>query len=120
MESAVRISFQGIKETESDRASIAAHVADLEQRFGRITACHVTVTAPGEHHREGGNFLVHIRLALPGGREVNVDRSPDADERHSDLQFAINDAFHRARRQLQDHVRELQGQVKTSRAKAKI
>lgn len=120
MESAIHIAFQGIKETEHDRASIAAHVADLEQRFGRITACHVTVTAPGEHHREGGPFLVHIRLALPGGREVNVDHSPAADERLSDLPFAINDAFHRARRQLQDHVRGLQGQIKTSRAKAKI
>jgi hypothetical protein len=34
------------------------------------------------------------------------------DERHSDLTFAINDAFKRARRQLQDQVRKLQGQVK--------
>lgn len=120
METPVRISFQGLKETEHDRTSIAAHIADLEQRFGRITACHITVTAPGEHHRKGGIFLVHIRLALPDGREVNVDRSPSDDERHSDRVFAINDAFHRARRQLQDHVRELQGQIKTNRAKPQI
>lgn len=120
METPIHISFRGIKETEHDRASIAAHAADLEQRFGRITACHVTVTAPSDHHRGGGLFLVHIRLALPDGREVNVDRSPAADERHSDLPFAINDAFHRARRQLQDHVRELQGEIKTNRAKPQI
>jgi ribosome-associated translation inhibitor RaiA len=120
METATRISFHGIEETEHDRASITAHIADLEQRFGRITACHITVTAPSKHHRDGGIFLVHIRLALPDGREVNVDRSPSADERHADLPFAINDAFHRARRQLQDHVRELQGQIKTNRARPQI
>ena len=34
------------------------------------------------------------------------------DERFSDLNFALNDTFKRARRQLQDQVRELQGQVK--------
>jgi hypothetical protein len=43
-----------------------------------------------------------------------------ADERHSDLPFAINDAFHRARRQLQDHVRKLQGEIKTNRARPQI
>jgi cold shock CspA family protein len=45
-------------------------------------------------------------------REVNVGRTPPADERHSDLTFALNDAFKHARRQLQDQVRRAQGQVK--------
>ena len=57
-------------------------------------------------------YEVHIRLALPDGREVNVGRTPPADERHSDLTFALNDAFKHARRQLQDQVRRAQGQVK--------
>jgi hypothetical protein len=51
-------------------------------------------------------------LALPNGREVNVERTAPADERHSDLTFAIDDAFKRARRRLQDHARPLRGQVK--------
>ena len=55
---------------------------------------------------------MNIRLALPNGREVNVGRTAQADERHADLTFAINDAFKRARRRLQDHVRRLQGLVK--------
>ena len=98
----------------SRQIHLAAHlsVADLEQRFGRVTACRVVLKAPGGHHRTGGLYEVNIRLALPDGREVNVDRTALADERHSDLDFAINDAFKRARRQLQDQVRELQGQVK--------
>jgi ribosome-associated translation inhibitor RaiA len=112
METPVRISFQGMNEDAQTRDSIMGHVAELEQRFGRITACHVDVTAPSNRHRSGGHFQVHIRVALPDGREVNAKRSPPADARLSDLPFAINDAFHRARRQLQDDVRLMQGQTK--------
>ena len=55
---------------------------------------------------------MNIRLALPNGREVNVVRTATADERHADVTFAINDAFKRARRRLQDRVRRLQGKIK--------
>lgn len=91
---------------------VADHVAQLEERWGRITACRVVLKGPGLHHRKGGLYEVHIRLALPDGREVNVSRTPTEDERHSDLTFAINDAFKHARRQLQDQVRRTQGDVK--------
>jgi hypothetical protein len=85
METSVRISFQGLKGMPHIRDSIAQHVAELEQRFGRITACHVSVVGPGEHHKSSGHYQVHVRLALPDGREVNADRSPTADARLSDL-----------------------------------
>jgi len=68
--------------------------------------------APGDRHRTGGLYELNIRLALPEGREVNIDRTAIADERHSDLSFAINDAFKRARRKLQDNAQELRRQVK--------
>jgi hypothetical protein len=44
---------------------------------------------------------------LPEGQEVNVERTPPKDERHSDLAFAISDAFKHARQQLHGptHVR---------------
>jgi cold shock CspA family protein/ribosome-associated translation inhibitor RaiA len=112
MQTPTEIEFQGMTASPKVQADIAKHVADLETRFGRVTACRVVLKAPGGHHRTGGLYEINIRLALPDGREVNVGRTPQADERHSDLTFAINDAFKRARRQLQDHVRELQGQVK--------
>jgi cold shock CspA family protein/ribosome-associated translation inhibitor RaiA len=113
METPVQIDVQGMEASERVRSSIAAHVADLEQRFGRVTACRVGLKGPGGHHRNGGLYEVSIRLTLPHGREVNISRTAKADERHSDLTFAINDAFHRARRRLQDHVRRMQGQTKT-------
>lgn len=65
------------------------------------------VKAPSQHHQKGGLYEVHVRLELPDGREVNVERTPTADERHADLIFAIDDAFKHARRQLQDQVSAL-------------
>src|SRR5665647_665700 len=112
MQTPIEIDFQGMDVRPEVHKALAMHVADLEQRFGRVTACRVALKAPGGRHRTGGLYEVNIRLALPDGREVNVDRTAKADERHSDLTFAIDDAFKRARRQLQDQVRELQGQVK--------
>ncbi|MGP0092415.1 MAG: cold shock domain-containing protein [Xanthobacteraceae bacterium] len=113
METAAHIDFQGISATEPVRQSIASHIAGLEQRFGRMTACRIVIKAPGNHHHQGGLFEVHIRITMPGGREVNIGRTATADERRADLAFAINDAFKRARRQLQDRVRRLQGQTKS-------
>jgi cold shock CspA family protein/ribosome-associated translation inhibitor RaiA len=112
MQTSVQIDFQDMDAKPEIRAAIAEHVAELEQRCGRVTACRVVLKGPGGHHRTGGLYEVNIRLALPNGREVNVDRTAQADERHSDLTFAVNDAFKRARRQLQDQVRRLQGQIK--------
>jgi len=112
METPVRIEFKGIDATSRIRDTIKTNIDELESRFGRVTACHVTLKAPSGHHRTGGQYEVHVRLALPDGREVNVGRTPKADERYSDIDFAIADAFHRARRRLQDQVGEMQGKTK--------
>lgn len=112
METPVHIEFQGIEVRPDIQHAIASHVAQLEQRFGRVTACRVVLKGPGEHHQTGGPYEINIRLALPDGREVNVGRTPPVDERYGDLNFAINDTFKRARRRLQDNVRRIQGHVK--------
>ena len=112
MQTQPEIQFQGLTATPAIRDAIDRHVAELDQRFGRITACRVAVKAPSQHHRKGGLYEVHVRLELPDGREVNVERTPTADERNADLTFAIDDAFKHALRQLQDQVRRAQGQVK--------
>jgi cold shock CspA family protein len=112
METPLQIDFQGMEAKPDIRTAIAKHVAQLEARFGRVTAGRVVLKAPGGHHRTGGLYEIHIRLALPEGREVNIGHTRQNDERYSDLNFALNDGFKRARRQLQDQVRKLQGQVK--------
>lgn len=112
METPVEIDFQGTKPSATIRAEITRHLAGLEQRYGRMTAGRVAVRAPTGHHRTGGLYEVHIHLSLPNGREVKISRTSQNDERYADPAFAINDAFKRARRQLQDQVRRLQGQIK--------
>jgi cold shock CspA family protein/ribosome-associated translation inhibitor RaiA len=107
-----QIDFQGLDPSDRLRDRVEQWIARIEDRFGRITSCRVVVKAPGEHHRTGGLYEVNIYLSLPDGREVVVERTPKADERHAEPLFAINDAFKRARRRLQDHVRRMRGQVK--------
>ncbi|HEY7457673.1 MAG TPA: HPF/RaiA family ribosome-associated protein [Xanthobacteraceae bacterium] len=116
METPTQIDFQGADASPALRSIIETHVKGLEDRFGRITACRVVVRAPGRHHRTGGLFEINVHLSLPNGREVKVSRTPQGDERHADAEYAIADAFKRARRQLQDQVRRLQGKVKSHEA----
>jgi ribosome-associated translation inhibitor RaiA len=112
MQTPIKLDFQGMDATQGIRGAVAKHVSQLEERFGRVTAGRVVLKAPSGHHRTGGLYEINIHLALPEGREVNIGRTPQNDERYADLDFTLNDAFKRARRQLQDQVRKLQGQVK--------
>lgn len=109
MQTEPQIEFQGTKPTSAVEAAIGRHVAELEERWGRITACRVVFRAPSERHRSSGLYEVHVHLSLPDGREVNVERTPTADERRADPVFAVDDAFRRARRQLEDQIRRAQG-----------
>ena len=113
MQTPVEIDFQGLKGNEQLRACVLKHIAVLEERFGRITACRVVIKAPSERHRTGSAYEIALRLSLPQGREVDIGRSEKPDVRHADATVALNDAFRRARRRLQDHARRMRGVVKS-------
>ena len=110
METPLRISFQGGDTSEALTRSITDHVEALEKLHGRMTACHVVVQVPDRH---GGPFGVHIHMSLPGGIDINVDHTPQANNRVFDPQFAANDAFRRAKRLLKDRAARQRGEVKT-------
>jgi len=110
METPLKISFQGGDTSDALKALIAENVASLEHVYGRMTACHVTVQVPD---RLNGPFAVHVHMSLPGGMDLNVDHAPKADDRFFDPQFAVNDAFRRAKRLLTDRARKRRGDVKT-------
>lgn len=113
MEIPVEIDFPGIKNTNSLRRLVLKHVATLEKRFGRITACHVVIKAPSERQRRRGIYEISVRLGLPRGGEIDIARARAADETHTDLTVALNNSFRRARRRLEDQARRLRGTVKT-------
>jgi hypothetical protein len=50
---------------------------------------------------------------MPGGTTVDIDRTPGLDDRFSDPQFAVSDAFRRARRRLQDRAKVMRQEVKS-------
>jgi cold shock CspA family protein/ribosome-associated translation inhibitor RaiA len=113
MQTPVEIDFQGLKGNEQLRACVMKNISVLERRFGRITACRVVIKAPSDRHRTGGACEITIRLSLPQGREVDIGRSEKADDRFADPVVALNDAFKRARRRLQNHARRMRGHVKS-------
>ena len=113
MQTPVEIEFQEMAASPAIQETITGQVEKLEQRYGRITACRIVVKGPGNRHQTGGLYDINIRMALPDGREVNIGRTPKADERHADLSFAVNDAFKRARRRLQDNARRIAGMIKS-------
>lgn len=112
MQTPAQIEFEGTDASAELQAAIDQHVAELEDRFGRVTAARIMVRGPGDRHQTGGQYQISIRLALPDGREVHVGRTPKEDERYADLTFAVDSAFKRARRQLQDQARIMRGDVK--------
>jgi len=116
METPPQVEFQGMEPIPESQARVLERIAHIEERYGRITAFRVVVKAPGAHHRTSGHYEVNVRMALPDGREIAVTRTATADERFLDLDFAIDDAFKRARRRLQDQVRRMRGQIKAHAA----
>jgi ribosome-associated translation inhibitor RaiA len=112
MQTPVALDFQGLDAKPELRLAIEKHIGQLEERFGRVITGRVVIKAPSERHKTGGLYEINIRLALPDKREVNIARTPDADERHADLHFALNDAFKRARRQLEGQIDRMNGDVK--------
>jgi ribosome-associated translation inhibitor RaiA len=112
MRTPLRITFQNTPPSEAIRRLIVEQVDHLEHFFGRLVACEVHFKLPDGNHRTGGPFEVTIHLKMPGGHTVDIDRTPSLDERFSDPQFAVSDAFRRARRRLQDRSRLMRHDVK--------
>lgn len=116
MESPLQLEVHGIKSTDHVRDVVEKNLSKIEKRFGRATAARVVVRAPNAHHQSGEPFEVSVRIALPKGREINVGHTPN-DERLTDLDAAINDAFKRALRQLGDETDLLKGRARRAAEK---
>ena len=115
MKTQLKISFQGSDPSEALRRMIEEQVEALEHVHGRLTACHVVIRVPDKHHRTSGLYSANIHLTLPGGIDINVDHTPQADDRFANPQFAVTDAFRRAKRLMKERVHKQRGAVKTLR-----
>ncbi len=111
MQHELRIAFRNMDASEALERRIRARVAELEHLCDRITACDVVLEMQHRHPSQGKLFHVRVDLALPG-RTIVVQREPGAHYPHEDAHVAVRDAFDAARRQLEDHLRVLRGEVK--------
>lgn len=106
----VHITFRGMGSTQAIDEYVRRRATKLETFSDRVTQCRVTLEAPPHHRRHGAAFGVRIEMSAPGA-DLVIGHSPD-DVQHQDLYAAIDAAFDKAARMLQDHVRRQRGEVK--------
>ncbi|MGB5247652.1 MAG: HPF/RaiA family ribosome-associated protein [Woeseia sp.] len=106
-----RVHFQNMEGSPALEAAVQKQLKKLQRFYDHVISCDVSVEAPHHHKHKGGVYKVIIKLAVPG--ETLVVSHPHGDnESHSDCYVAIHDAFHSARRRLQDYARIQRHQVK--------
>jgi ribosome-associated translation inhibitor RaiA len=101
------IRFLGMAPSAAVEAVARKWVHRLEIVYDRILTAEVVVDQPHRHNRQGNSFHVRIEIAVPD-RVISVNR----DAGDEDVYVAIANAFHAARRQLQDHARIRRGDTK--------
>lgn len=102
MKTPLQMTFQGCDSSDGVRAAIEHEFERLETHDRRITSGRVTVIAPGDHHRHGAGFQIHILLTIPPNENIVVSHTPSDNGRHQHAEVAVKDAFAAARRQLED------------------
>lgn len=105
MNARLTIKTRDLSLTEPIEILVRERAEKLERFSDRLHGCAVTLSGPGNRHKNGGPYGVRIDLAVPGS-DVVVSRQEQAD-----LQLALREAFDVAERQLQARV-ELQREVR--------
>jgi ribosomal subunit interface protein len=107
----IQVTFRDIRHSDAVEAYVRERAAKLETFSARITGCHVTVEAPHRHQQTGRHYRIRIDLTVPGN-EVVVSNASDDNPTNEDLFAAVDQAFDRMGRRLEDHVRRQRGDVK--------
>jgi ribosomal subunit interface protein len=107
----VQVTFRDIPHSDALEAHVRDRAEKMETFAARVTSCRVAIESPHKHQHTGRHFRVRIELLVPGG-EVVVSHAPDEDASNEDAYAAIDEAFDRLGRQLEDYVRRQRGDVK--------
>ena len=111
MQVPLSITFRDMDHSDALEAYVRKRSEKLERFSSRITGCHVTIEIPHRHQHSGRLVRVSIDMSVPGG-EILVNRARDEDSSNQDAYAAVDQAFDRAGRRLQDYVRQQRGDVK--------
>lgn len=125
----IETTFKNLPQSDVLTQLIDMEAAKLERFFDRITRCRVLVEKAHRHHRSGAPYHVRIELDVPGnaivvsdtpsehallarGEVEGLHKGDELDTVHKYVQPAVQDAFRRAGRRLQDYARREAGAVK--------
>ena len=107
----VQITFRHMESS----AAVETRVRELTNHLGtfsdRIQGCRVVVDSPHRHQHQGKVFNVKVQLTMPGD-DVVVDMERPNRDGHEDVYVVLRDAFDAAKRQLQQRMSSLRGDVK--------
>jgi ribosome-associated translation inhibitor RaiA len=106
MRQPLELRFIGMEASAAIDAAARAKAEKLDQFRPDLMACRVTVELSDKHRHQGRSFGVRVDVTVPGG-EFTVDRVHD-----EDVYVALRDAFDDMKRQLQDSLRRVRGDVK--------
>lgn len=106
MQLPAQITFRDIPRSDAIEAAIREKVDRLERFSTHIMSCRVMVGIIQKHKHQGKLFNIRVDLALPGS-EIIVNR-----DKAEDIYVAIRDAFDSVKRKLEEHVRQMRGDVK--------
>jgi ribosomal subunit interface protein len=112
MKNPLQITFRNMDPSEAMEADVREKAAKLDEFFTDIMSCRVVVESLHHSHHKGNLYHVRIHITVPGEKEIVVSREPVEHHAHEDAYVAIRDAFDAARRQLQDHARQVRQDVK--------
>lgn len=107
----MQVSFHDVAHSDTLEAYAREHGAKLERIAERAVGCRVTIEAPHRHQHLGKHFRVSVDLAMPGGHVV-ASHAGDIDTGNEDAYAAIDQAFDRAKRRLEEYVRRQKGELR--------
>jgi cold shock CspA family protein len=110
MERPLQVSYRNVPKSAALEDLVLRKLEDLEQH-GRVQGCRVVVEAPNRPAPGGKRYHVTLSVRVPGD-EIVIRQGPASHKGHDEVEVAISEAFHAARRQLQDHERRVRGQTK--------
>ncbi|NJL53466.1 MAG: ribosome-associated translation inhibitor RaiA [Hydrococcus sp. SU_1_0] len=95
-----QITFRNLPHSDAVEAKINQQVEKLHRYCDRITNCHVVLTIPHHHHRQGNACQVRIDLTLP--IKLVIDRN-SSEQSPQNIYATINEAFAIAQRGLKEY-----------------
>ncbi|MCB9707075.1 MAG: ribosome-associated translation inhibitor RaiA [Myxococcales bacterium] len=99
MQTPLQITFQDIEPSEFIETRIREKVGKLERYYDRIVGVRVVIAAPHRSSNHGNIYNVRLDIGIPG-KEIVINRQPEANHAYEDVYVVIRDAFDAAERAL--------------------